>query len=168
MKQRTFMTILTLVLIGFFVAGVSASADDVKTRMKKRLPVLKELKAKGIVGEDKQGYLQFVGAKKEKADVIAAENKDRKTVYAAIAKQQGTTAELVGVGTRCQRQMDPKEMNLTNAESRAPDVRFFALRAASGTGKALTIFKHKPARQTVCRCNHDLFFLRSNRTGNVS
>jgi len=96
MKQRTFMTILTLVLIGFFVTGVSASADDIKTRMKKRLPVLKELKAKGIVGEDNQGYLQFVGAKKEKADVIAAENKDRKTVYAAIAKQQGTTAELVG------------------------------------------------------------------------
>jgi uncharacterized protein YdbL (DUF1318 family) len=84
------------VFIGFFVAGVSASADDIKTRMKKRLPVIKELKAKGIVGEDHQGYLQFVGAKKEKADVVAAENKDRKTVYAAIAKQQGTTAELVG------------------------------------------------------------------------
>ena len=96
MKQRTFMTILTFVLIGFFVAGVSASADDIKTRMKKRLPVVKELKAKGIMGENNQGYLQFVGAKKEKADVIAAENKDRKTVYAAIAKQQGTTAELVG------------------------------------------------------------------------
>jgi uncharacterized protein YdbL (DUF1318 family) len=96
MKKRTFMTILTVVLIGFFVAGVSASADDLKTRMKKRLPVLKELKAKGIVGEDNKGYLQFVGAKKEKPDVIAAENKDRKTVYAAIAKQQGTTAELVG------------------------------------------------------------------------
>ena len=96
MKQRTFMTILTFVLIGFFGAGVSVSADDIKTRMKKRLPVVKELKAKGIVGEDNQGYLQFVGAKKEKADVIAAENKDRKTVYAAIAKQQGTTAELVG------------------------------------------------------------------------
>jgi uncharacterized protein YdbL (DUF1318 family) len=96
MKQRTVMTILILVLIGFFVAGISASADDIKTRMKKRLPVLKELKAKGIVGEDNQGYLQFVGAKKEKEDVIAAENKDRKTVYAAIAKQQGTTAELVG------------------------------------------------------------------------
>ena len=96
MKQRTFMTILTFVLIGFFGAGVSASADDIKTRMKKRLPVVKELKAKGIMGENNQGYLQFVGAKKEKADVIAAENKDRKTVYAAIAKQQGTTAELVG------------------------------------------------------------------------
>jgi hypothetical protein len=96
MKKRPFLTILTFVLIGFFIVGVSASADDIKTRMKKRLPVIKALKAEGIVGEDNQGYLQFVGGKKEKADVIAAENNDRKTVYAAIAKQQGTTAELVG------------------------------------------------------------------------
>ena len=58
-------------------------------------------------------------------------------------------------------------MTLTDAESRALDVGFFALRAASGTRKALTIFKYKSARQTVCRCNHDLFILRSNRTGNV-
>ena len=96
MKQRTFMMTLTFVLSGFFVVGVSASADDIKTRIKKRLPVIKELKAEGIVGEDNKGYVQFVGAKEEKADVIAAENKDRKTVYEAIAKQQGTTAELVG------------------------------------------------------------------------
>ena len=96
MKQRTFLTILIFVLIGFIGVGVSASADDIKARMKKRLPVIKELKDKGIVGEDNQGYLQFVGGKKEKADVIAAENNDRKTVYEAIAKKQGTTAELVG------------------------------------------------------------------------
>ena len=96
MKQRTLTKILTLLLIGTFMTGVSAFADDIKARMKNRLPVVKELKAKGIVGEDNKGFLQFVGGKKSKADVVAAENKDRKTVYAAIAKQQGTTAELVG------------------------------------------------------------------------
>ncbi len=96
MKQRTLTKILAFLLIGTFVTGVSAFADDIKTRMKNRLPVIKELKAKGIVGEDNKGYLQFVGGNKAKADVVAAENKDRKTVYAAIAKQQGTTAELVG------------------------------------------------------------------------
>ena len=96
MKQRTLTKIFTFLLIGTFVTGVSAFADDIKTRMKNRLPVIKELKAKGIVGEDNKGYLQFVGGNKAKADVVAAENKDRKTVYAAIAKQQGTTAELVG------------------------------------------------------------------------
>ena len=32
-----------------------------------------ELKAKGIVGENNKGYLEFIGGKKEKADVVAAE-----------------------------------------------------------------------------------------------
>ena len=96
MKQRTSTKILALVLVGVFVLGVSAFADDIKARMKKRLPVIKKLKAEGIVGEDNAGFLQFVGDKKASDDVVAAENKDRLTVYKAIAKQQGTTAELVG------------------------------------------------------------------------
>ena len=96
MKQPTITKILAFLVIGFFVLGVTAFADDIKVRMKNRLPVIKKLKAQGIVGEDNNGYLQFVGGNKTKADVVAAENKDRKTVYTAIAKQQGTTAELVG------------------------------------------------------------------------
>jgi uncharacterized protein YdbL (DUF1318 family) len=96
MKQRKFKKILAFVLIGILAAGISAFADDIKTRMKQRLPVIIELKTKGIVGENNAGYLEFIGTKKEQADVVAAENEDRKTVYAAIGKQQGTTAELVG------------------------------------------------------------------------
>ena len=96
MKKRALKKILTLLLIGFFLAGLTAYADDIKARMKSRLPVIVELKAKGIVGENNKGYLEFVGGKKEQSDVVAAENKDRQTVYEAIAKQQGTTAELVG------------------------------------------------------------------------
>ena len=96
MKQRTYTKILAIVLIGMFLTGISALSDDIKARMKNRLPVIKELKAQGVVGEDNKGYLQFVGGKQAKPDVVAAENKDRQTVYAAIAKQQGTTAELVG------------------------------------------------------------------------
>ena len=96
MKQPTITKIFAFLIIGFLVLGVTAFADDIKARMKSRLPVIKKLKAQGIVGEDNKGYLQFVGGKKTKADVVAAENKDRQTVYGAIAKQQGTTAELVG------------------------------------------------------------------------
>ena len=96
MEQRTITKILTFLIIGFFVLGATAFSDDIKARMKNRLPVIKELKTEGIVGEDNKGYLQFVGGNKAKADIVAAENKDRKTVYTAIAKQQGTTAELVG------------------------------------------------------------------------
>ena len=96
MKQRTSTKILAVLLIGFFTLGAAASADDIKARMKSRLPVIKKLKSEGIVGEDNAGFLQFVGDKKVSADVVAAENKDRQTIYRAIAKQQGTTAELVG------------------------------------------------------------------------
>ena len=88
--------ILLILLIGFLIAGTAATADDIKTRMKNRLPEIIELKAQGIVGENNQGYLEFVGGQKAKPDVVTAENEDRKIVYEAIAKQQGTTAELVG------------------------------------------------------------------------
>ena len=96
MKQRTSSKILTVLLIGVFALSVAAFADDIKARMKNRLPVIKKLKSQGIVGEDNAGFVQFVGDKKASADVVAAENKDRQSVYEAIAKQQGTTAELVG------------------------------------------------------------------------
>lgn len=96
MKLQRLSKIIAFVLITTFATGISAFADDIKTRMKQRLPVIIELKAKGIVGENNAGYLEFIGAKREKADVVAAENNDRKTVYTAIAKQQGTTAEVVG------------------------------------------------------------------------
>jgi len=67
-----------------------------KTQMEKRVPVINELKAKGVVGEDNVGYLQFVGGKREKEDVVQAENQDRRTVYASIAKKEGATIEQVG------------------------------------------------------------------------
>jgi uncharacterized protein YdbL (DUF1318 family) len=96
MKPSSLKKISAFFLIGLFIAGPMISADDIKTRMKDRLPVILELKAKGIVGENNKGYLEFIGGKSDKADVVAAENEDRKTVYAAIAKQEGTTVELVG------------------------------------------------------------------------
>lgn len=97
MKQRKLWKVFILV-IGFFILGIgtSFSSVDIKTRMKNRLPVIIELKEKGFIGENKLGYLEFIGDEKVKPAVVAEENKDRKTAYEAIAKQQGTTAELVG------------------------------------------------------------------------
>ena len=96
-QQRLIKTVIFLVL-GILLYGVSTafSADSIKARMKDRLPEIAELKAQGIVGENMLGYLEFVTDKKVKEDVVTAENKDRKIVYEAIAKQQETSAELVG------------------------------------------------------------------------
>ena len=96
MKKKAFTVILACLFLGILGSGISAFAEDIKLRMKNRLPVIRELKTMGIVGEDNKGLLQFVGAKKEKTEVVAAENKDRMTIYTAIAKKQGATPELVG------------------------------------------------------------------------
>jgi uncharacterized protein len=89
-------------MVCLLVAGLilsftgSAWAQDIKTRMRSRLPVIVSLKAKGIVGENNQGYLSVLKQPADKQATITAENQDRRKIYAAIAKKQGTTPELVG------------------------------------------------------------------------
>jgi uncharacterized protein YdbL (DUF1318 family) len=96
MKRITLIAILPVFILGILITSAYSSSKAIKQRMIERLPVIKSFKAQGIVGENNKGYLEFVGQKKDKADVINAENKDRKLVYSAIAKQQGTTVEVVG------------------------------------------------------------------------
>ncbi|WDP88745.1 MAG: YdbL family protein [Desulfobacter sp.] len=86
--------ILSLAAVMLIIAG-TAWAGGIKDRMKQRLPAIAALKAKGVVGETNQGYLGFVTGNRSGADVVAAENKDRKAVYSHIAGQQGVSVELV-------------------------------------------------------------------------
>jgi len=88
--------IMAAVLAASFLFSKPVFAGDIKSRMKSRLPKIVQLKAKGIVGETNDGFLAFVGAQKAEQDLIAAENEDRKKVYQAIARQQGTSAKVVG------------------------------------------------------------------------
>jgi uncharacterized protein len=96
MKQRGILLFGSVLLVGLLFLSGTAGAQDIKARMKDRLPIINELKAKGIVGENNRGFLEFVGGQREKPEVVKAENEDRAVVYAAIAKQQGVSAELVG------------------------------------------------------------------------
>ncbi len=97
MKRKKIIAVLSILILALLITnGYASSAKEIKQRMIARLPEIKALKNKGIVGENNLGYLQFVGNKKEKADVVNAENRDRKLVYEAIAKQQNTTVEVVG------------------------------------------------------------------------
>jgi len=97
-KYSIFYAIMTLfVLTVFSTEGMCfAGADDIKVRMRDRLPTIVQMKADAVIGENNKGFLEFVpGAAKREENVISAENNDRQTVYEAIAKQQNTTAELV-------------------------------------------------------------------------
>jgi uncharacterized protein YdbL (DUF1318 family) len=96
MKSKIAFLVVLAVLASGWVARGTAFSDDIKSRMIARLPVLKDLKAQGLVGENNQGYLEYRGSKHSHEDVVQAENQDRRSVYSAIAKQQGVTAELVG------------------------------------------------------------------------
>ncbi len=94
MKRKTLIIISLLILSMVTIAG--AWGDDIKARMHARLGDIVELKARGVVGENNQGYLTVLKGPTHKQAVIDAENKDRRIIYRAIAKKQGTTAELVG------------------------------------------------------------------------
>lgn len=95
MYRNTKLMVLIMITVVLAMTG-TAWAQGLKERMQSRLPAIVDLKARGIVGEDNNGFLAYIHGKNEKEDVVAAENTDRKTVYAAIAKKQGTTVELVG------------------------------------------------------------------------
>lgn len=86
--------IIILALV-FCLAGTAAFAGALKDRIMARRPAVLALLADGTVGENNQGFLEFRGPQKQ-ADVVAAANKDRSTVYKAIAKKTGTTPDVVG------------------------------------------------------------------------
>jgi len=96
MKNRSFVVWFSTFTVIFFAISSMAFAQDIKARFKDRLPKIIELKSKGIIGENNQGYLEFVGSVKQMQGVVEAENMDRRTVYEEIAGQQGTTVQAVG------------------------------------------------------------------------
>ena len=96
MKKKVYCALLAFLFLIVFAAGAFPSAKEIQARMIARLPAIKALKDKGLVGENNKGFLEFIGQPKEKQDVVTAENQDRQQVYEAIARQQGTTVELVG------------------------------------------------------------------------
>lgn len=95
MKRKLWGIGLIVCFLGICLSFLPASAESVKDRMLSRLPIIKSLKKRQIVGENNRGYLEFVGPGRERKDVVDAENSDRRQVYSSIARQQGTTLEVV-------------------------------------------------------------------------
>jgi len=87
---------ISLLIAGIIALAGPAWAQDIKARMRDRLPVIVARKAGGVVGENNQGFLTILKQGTDKKDAVAAENQDRRIIYTAIAKKQGTTPALVG------------------------------------------------------------------------
>lgn len=96
MRNKPISTLSVLLMLIVFFFGSVSLAQDIKTRMIERKPAIDALKDQGIVGENNKGFLEFVGSNRAKEEMVSAENDDRQKIYNAIAKQQGTTADLVG------------------------------------------------------------------------
>ena len=88
--------------LAFAVPQALSAADDaatIKKNMAERKPKIEALKKAGSIGENKLGILEVMkDAKLEDADkkLVDDENKDRRTVYSAIAKKEGSTVDRVG------------------------------------------------------------------------
>ena len=96
MKRKVLMGIISLALFCGFIFSAMAFGQDIKARIKARLPIILALKAEGIIGENFAGFLEFRGSNKKNEDVVIAENNDRRIVYKKIGEQTGATAEVVG------------------------------------------------------------------------
>ena len=96
MKRKVLMGIISLSFFCGFVFNDMAFGQNIKARIKARRPIILELKAEGIIGENSAGYLEFRGSNKKNEAVVKAENSDRRIVYKKIGEQTGATAEVVG------------------------------------------------------------------------
>jgi len=94
--------VLTPFMLCMVLGVVWLSAEglgDIKRRMTQRAPRIGHLKKDKAVGENNRGYLEILkaGSLDAKAkQLVRDENGDRRLVYEAIAKAEGTTADLVG------------------------------------------------------------------------
>ena len=100
MKSSHFLRI-TLLLVAMFLGSAAMRAAEglgaVKARMEQRIAPLNEMKGRGAVGENNQGFVEARGnATPSDQGIISQENADRRTVYAAIAAQTGATPDAVG------------------------------------------------------------------------
>lgn len=89
--------IITALFLGMLSVATAQDAQALKKRMLDRLPVIDELRATQVVGENNAGYLAVLSADASNAKAIVdEENADRKAVYQIIANQTGGTVEAVG------------------------------------------------------------------------
>ena len=82
-KQFKLFSLIVLMLS----CAALASAEGEKERMIQRAPQIRALKTSGVIGERANGLLGLVKESAADKALVAAENTDRKAVYAEIARK---------------------------------------------------------------------------------
>jgi len=96
MYNRKLFFVVAVLMTTFLFTGINAQAASVKERMLARIPAINALKDKGTIGENNKGLLELRTGDKSQQQLVSDENKDRKSVYKAIANRQKVDASLVG------------------------------------------------------------------------
>ncbi len=89
---------LLLATFGLGLGAVRAQGEDaIKARMAARVTTIDAMKDRQAVGENNRGLLEIRGQVSGAEErTVADENSDRRAVYVALAKQTGSTPEVVG------------------------------------------------------------------------
>ncbi len=77
---------------------MTPEVEEALLNRKARFDELESYKAKGIIGENNQGYVELLGDDAQARDIVKVENKDRKTIYQTIAEQNGITDQIGDIG----------------------------------------------------------------------
>ena len=96
--MRTYLIAAALLTLSSPLSAGSVLAEnlsDIKERMVDRYWMVEQLKSKGVVGENKEGYLEFLGTQGEGAGFVIEENRDRRRVYEIIAGKTGASIDEV-------------------------------------------------------------------------
>ena len=95
--KRSWMCLMSVVAMGAALCAPAQDMNAVKKSMLDRKAAVERVLGSKAVGENNTGFLQAVGKVADAdAAVVAAENADRKAVYAAIAAKNGTAVAVVG------------------------------------------------------------------------
>ncbi len=77
-------------------SGLSPEVEQAAMNRRDRRSELSSWQAKGVVGENRSGLVVIRGAGDASSEaLVAAENKDRMTIYEAVARKNGTSVEEV-------------------------------------------------------------------------
>ncbi len=95
-RKFSFFSFFFILIACSLLIVTSAHSASIKERMSGRISAINTLKDQGSIGENNKGFLEYRSGKKPQKQLIADENKDRSTVYTAIAKKQGASPTLVG------------------------------------------------------------------------
>ncbi len=85
---------ISALLLGATPPTHAQDLGAIRARMEQRIGQIDTLKTQGVLGENNRGFLEVRSG--DDQGVAAAENADRSSVYAALAKKTGASAEAVG------------------------------------------------------------------------